>query len=121
MNRSDVDRLRDARTFARHAQDNAGGLASEILAEATQPQHAALYDLAVIGETLNRVSAQIKSAAPDMEWREFYDLRNFIVHAYWQVDLEIIADVIWNRLDPLISELDRLIAFVERMENDPSR
>jgi uncharacterized protein with HEPN domain len=38
------------------------------------------------------------------------------VHAYWQVDLKIIADVIQNRLDPLIEKLDRLIAFVERSE-----
>jgi len=48
-------------------------------------------------------------------------LRNFIVHAYWQVDLEIIVDVIRSRLDALVSELDSLIAFVERMENDAAR
>jgi hypothetical protein len=31
-------------------------------------------------------------------------------------NLEIIADVIRNRLDPLIAELDTLIAFVKRAE-----
>lgn len=82
MNRSDLDRLRDAREFARCAQDNAGGLSSIALAKATQPQHAALYDLAVIGETLNKVSAGVKSSAPEIEWRIFYDFRNIIVHAY---------------------------------------
>jgi uncharacterized protein with HEPN domain len=111
MNRSDLDRLRDAREFARCAQDNAGDLSSNSLAKATQPRHAALYDLAV-----NKVSAGVKSSAPEIEWREFYDLRNFIVHAYWQFDLEIIADVITSRLDPLIAELDTLIALVERSE-----
>ncbi len=79
-------------------------------------QHAALYNLVVIGETLNRVSAAVKGAAPDLEWRLIADLRNLIVHAYWQIDLEIIADVIQNRLDPLIEELNGLIAFVERSE-----
>ena len=76
-----------------------------------QPLRAALYDLAIIGETLNKVSGEIKSAAPDLPWRPLADLRNFIVHAYWQVDLEIVAEVIKNRLDPLIVELDRLIGF----------
>jgi len=114
MTRSDLERLRDAREFACHAQDDAGGLSAGTLAEARQPQHAALYDLAVIGETLNRISAGVKSSAPDIEWREFYDLRNFIVHAYWQIDLEIIADVVKTRLDPLIAELDRPITFLER-------
>ncbi len=116
MNRSDLDRLRDARDYAQYAQRNAGGLSAEILANAIQPQHAALYNLVVIGETLNRVSAAVKGAAPDLEWRLIADLRNLIVHAYWQIDLEIIADVIQNRLDPLIEELNGLIAFVERSE-----
>jgi uncharacterized protein with HEPN domain len=116
MNRSDLERLRDARAFAGYAQDNAGGLTHEVLADAVQPQHAALYDRVIIGETLNKVSAEVKSAAPAMEWRLIADLRNLIVHAYWQIDREIIADVIQNRLDPLIGELDRLIAFVERSE-----
>jgi uncharacterized protein with HEPN domain len=38
------------------------------------------------------------------------------VHAYWQIDLEIIADVIENRIDPLVAELAKLIVFVERMD-----
>ncbi|HMK79507.1 MAG TPA: HepT-like ribonuclease domain-containing protein [Xanthobacteraceae bacterium] len=116
MNRSDVERLRDARDFARFAQDNAGGLSSEALAAARQPQHAALFDLVVIGETLNRVSAELQTVAPNIPWRLIYDLRNIIVHSYWQIDLEIIANVIKNRLDPLVEELEKLIAFVERTE-----
>ncbi len=116
MNRSDLERLRDARDFARYAQDNAGGLGADTLAEAKQPQHAALYNLAIIGETLNRVSAEVKSITSSIEWKAFADLRNFIVHAYWQIDFEIVADVIKNRLDPLTVELDKLITFLERPE-----
>jgi uncharacterized protein with HEPN domain len=116
MNRSDLERLRDARDFARFAQDDAGGLSASALADAIQPQHAALYDIAIIGEVLNKDSGEIKSAAPDIEWRLIADLRNIIVHAYWQVDLAIIANIIEHRLDPLIAELNKLIAFVERSE-----
>jgi uncharacterized protein with HEPN domain len=116
MIRTDLDRLRDARAYARYALDNAGSLSAEGLAETTQPQHAALYNLVIVGETLHRVSAEVKGAAPAMEWRGYSDLRNYIVHSYWQIDFAIIAEVIRNRLDPLISELDPLIAFVERAE-----
>jgi uncharacterized protein with HEPN domain len=114
--RSDLERLRDARDFARHAQNNAGGLQADVLASVPQPLHAALYDLVIIGETLNKVSNEIKSAAPSLGWRSIYNLRNIVVHAYWRVDLELIADVIENRLEPLIADLDQLIAFVERTE-----
>ena len=59
---------------------------------------------------------EIRSEAPGIPWGAIVGLRNQLVHAYWQVDLEIIADVIKNRLDPLIAELDKLIAFVERVD-----
>lgn len=116
MNRSDLERLRDAREFADHAGYHAGGLPADVLADALQPQHAALFALVIIGETLNKVSAEVRSAAPVIEWRLVANLRNVIVHSYWQIDLEIIADVIKNRLDPLIVELDKLIAFIERSD-----
>lgn len=116
MNRSDLDRLRDARDYAWHAGNNAGGLSADLLAGAVQPQHAALFDLVVIGEALNKVSSEIKSAGPAVPWQAIINLRNIIVHGYWQIDLEIIADIIANRLDPLVAELDKLIELVERGE-----
>lgn len=114
MSRSDLERLRDARDFARYARDNAGGLPADILADARQPQHAALFDLVIIGETLNKVSTEVQSMAPHLPWRQIVNLRNIIVHSYWLIGLELIADIIMNRLDPLVEELERLISFVER-------
>lgn len=116
MNRSDLDRLCDARDFAHYAQDNAGGLSAKILAGARQPQHAALFDLVVIGETLGKVSAEIRAAAPDLPWKAIANLRNIIVHSYWQIDLEIISKIIESEITPLVEMLEKLIAFVERSE-----
>ena len=116
MNPSDLDRLRDARKYAGYALDDAGGLPAEVLAQARQPQHAALFDLVIVGETLNKVSAEVKTAAPSLPWKTITNLRNIIVHSYWQIDLEIIAQVIESEFDPLIAELTRLITFVERMD-----
>ena len=116
MNRSDLDRLRDARDFARDAFDHATGLSADVLAQVTQPQHAALYALVVVGEALGKILADIRSAAPAIQWNAITALRNHLVHAYWQIDLEIIADVIKNRIDPLVAELGKLIVFVEQMD-----
>ena len=44
------------------------------------------------------------------------NLRNVVVHAYWQVDLETIAGIIESDLEPLVQQLDQLIAFVEGMD-----
>ncbi len=116
MTRTDLQRLSDARDFARQAQGNAGGLSADVLAEATQPLHAALFDLVVIGEALNKVSAEVQAAAPEIPWRAVADLRNIIVHSYWQVDLELIAGIIEKEIDPLVEKLEKLIAVIERTE-----
>jgi hypothetical protein len=39
-----------------------------------------------------------------------------VVHAYWQIDFEIIAEVIENRVAPLIAELDKRIVLSERTD-----
>jgi uncharacterized protein with HEPN domain len=114
--RSDLARLQDARRFAQDAVGHAIGLSPEILAEALQPQHAALYALTVVGETLAQIPVDLRNEAPGIAWKSIIGLRNHLIHAYWQIDLEIIADVIKNRIDPLVAELDKLITFVERIE-----
>ena len=116
MIRSDLERLRDAREFAHQALNHATGLPADILAEARQPQHAALYALTIVGEALGGVSGEVRSAAPEIPWDAITGLRNHVIHAYWQIDLEIIAEVIENRIAPLLAELDKLIGLVERTE-----
>jgi len=112
VSRSDIDRLRDARDFARHAQDNAEGLGPIGLLGADRHRHAALYDLVVLGEAFSKVSPEIKAAAPAIPWRSVIALRNIIVHSYCQIDLDMIGDVIDNRIGPLIDQLDELIALI---------
>jgi uncharacterized protein with HEPN domain len=116
MSRSDLDRLRDARDFARPAFSHATGLSADVLAQAWQPQHAALYALTIIGEALSRIPADLRSAAPAIQWDAIVALRNHLVHAYWQIDLEIIAGIVENRIHPLLSELEKLIVLVDRMD-----
>jgi uncharacterized protein with HEPN domain len=116
MSRSDLDRLKDARRFAQDAVSHAIGLSADVLAEALKPQHAALYALMVVGEALSQIPVDLRTEAPNVVWKAIIGLRNHLIHAYWQIDLEIIADVIKNRIDPLVTELDKLIVLVERID-----
>jgi uncharacterized protein with HEPN domain len=115
--RDALQRLEDARTYAQAAINNAIGLSPEVLAHARQPLHAALYDLVVIGEALGKVPEEVRRLAPEIPWAAIVAVRNHVVHSYWQIDLTIIADVIENRMDPLIAAIDRLIDVLRR--NDP--
>ena len=64
-------------------------------------QHACIRDLEVIGETVAHVPDDAQQVAPEVEWRKIQGLRNVLIHEYFGVDLEIIWDVITDKLDTL--------------------
>jgi uncharacterized protein with HEPN domain len=43
-------------------------------------------------------------------------MRNYIAHAYWQIDQTIVAGVLENRLLPLVAEIDKLIDALKKAE-----
>jgi uncharacterized protein with HEPN domain len=81
MNRTDLERLQDARNFAQEAFYHATGLGADVLAGALQPQHAALYALVIVGEALGKIPLELRNTAPEIQWNAIIALRNHIVHA----------------------------------------
>lgn len=53
-------------------------------------QSAVLYKLSIIGEASNRISAELKSRYPEVEWKEIIGFRNFAIHAYFAVNQPIV-------------------------------
>ena len=71
---------------------------------------AVIHNLTVIGEAANHVPQEIRSRYPDIPWRQMIDLRNFSVHAYWNLHPSVIWDTILNDLPPLVELLNRLLS-----------
>jgi uncharacterized protein with HEPN domain len=71
---------------------------------------AVIHNLTVIGEAANHVPQEIRSRYPDIPWRQMIDLRNFSVHAYWNLHPSVIWDTIQNDLPPLVELLNRLLS-----------
>ena len=80
-------------------------LADEIL------QAAVLHHLTVIGEASNRLSPAIREKHPEVPWRKIASVRNRIVHAYFDLDWQIL----WVAAAEESPELQRQIA---RILND---
>lgn len=55
---------------------------------------ALLWNFAVLGEAANQLSDDLRTQNPRVPWRRPIDLRNRIVHGYWEVDLNIIVNTI---------------------------
>ena len=62
---------------------------------------AVALNLQIIGEAVKNISDDVRVAYPQIEWRKIAGLRDFIAHAYFMLDDEIIWDVIQTKLQPL--------------------
>jgi uncharacterized protein with HEPN domain len=62
---------------------------------------AVLRNLEVIGEAVKQLPAEMRSAHPDVEWQKIAGLRDVLIHAYFGIDLDIVWDVVSNKLPGL--------------------
>jgi len=63
----------------------------------------------IIGEAASRVSAQARTAFPDIPWREIVGMRNRLIHGYSAVDRDVIWAVVAVDLPELIRELEAIL------------
>lgn len=113
MNRSDLERLRDAREHAEHARSLAANRSIEDLSEDKARFQAILFNVIVIGTTFGKISAATKELDPGLRWKDVTDTRNRLVHAYWQIDPRFVVSLLESDVEALIVGLDRMIYLVE--------
>jgi uncharacterized protein with HEPN domain len=70
--------------------------------------------LVVVCEAASQLPAEIQALAPEIAWPDIRNMRNIIVHSYWQIDFWIVVDTVDNDLEPLKAVARRLIDMVNR-------
>ncbi|MBF2098470.1 MAG: DUF86 domain-containing protein [Gloeomargaritaceae cyanobacterium C42_A2020_066] len=70
---------------------------------------AVLYNLAMIGEAVRCIPAELESAHLEIPWDDVRGMRNVVIHEYFQVSLLIIWQTIQEDLISLESSLHQLI------------
>ena len=64
----------------------------------------------VIGEAASRVSAEFRSAHPEIPWASIIGMRHRIVHDYLNVDEDIVWSTVTQELPRLVEQLGPLVA-----------
>ena len=68
-----------------------------------------LYDLQVIGEATKRLSDDFRSKHPTIPWRDMAGLRDRLIHAYDNVDLEKVWEAATVQLPTIRLYLEELL------------
>ncbi len=107
--RDDRGRLQDMLGHSREAVEMCRGLHRDDMHRDRKLQLALVSLLAMIGEAANRVSPEARGKASGIPWPQIIGIRNRLIHAYDQIDYDVLWDVITDDLPPLISQLERLL------------
>ncbi|WP_353722338.1 DUF86 domain-containing protein [Dyadobacter sp. 676] len=65
--------------------------------------------LEIIGEAANHLSQDLKSTHPEIEWRKIVAFRHFVAHEYFGIDLELVWDIVINKIPPLHETISTLL------------
>ncbi|NHI92984.1 MAG: DUF86 domain-containing protein [Candidatus Lokiarchaeota archaeon] len=73
-------------------------------------QHAVIRNLEIIGEAVKKIPDQIKEKNKEkIDWRAISGLRDILIHKYFEVNLQLLWDIIENKLLDLKNNLSSLI------------
>ena len=97
-----LDAAREAITFAQ-------GQTLESLEADRMRSLAIIRLIEIIGEAATTMSPEMKTAHPEIPWRIMAATRNRLIHAYFNVNLQIVLDTTQIDLPPLIADLEALV------------
>lgn len=69
---------------------------------------ATMMNFVVIGEMVGKISDELKSKHPEIEWIKIKGFRNIVAHDYFGIDAEEVWQIIKNKIPDLKTALENL-------------
>jgi uncharacterized protein with HEPN domain len=113
MNKDDLIRLHHMLDAAREATSFAQNRTRSDLDSDRMLALSLLKLIEIIGEAAASVSKESRSQSSQIPWPSMVRMRNRLVHAYFDIDLDRVWDTVMADLPPLIAELEQIIGSVE--------
>lgn len=73
-------------------------------------QRAVLRTLQTLGESIKRLSDNLKSKYPEVAWKGIVALRNVLVHDYLEIDLDEVWDIVALDIPVLKVQVQKMLA-----------
>ncbi len=110
MNNPDIIRLQHMLDSAREARTFTEGKSREDLDDNRMLVLALGKDIEIIGEAASKLSLEGRSEIAGIPWTEIIGMRNRLIHAYFEIDLDRLWDTLNDDLPQLITTLEIFLA-----------
>ena len=72
--------------------------------------HATIYNVQVIGEAVYHLSNEFKESHPETIWRLIEKTRHILVHDYYQIQLDILWNIVIEDLPLLKNQVNKYLS-----------
>ncbi len=66
--------------------------------------------LEVVGEAASKITRQFQAAHPEIPWVDVIPMRHRLIHAYFDIRLDVVWETVTRDLPPLIASLEEILA-----------
>jgi uncharacterized protein with HEPN domain len=102
--------LEDILEAAQKIREYTSGLTFDQFRADSRTVDAVIRNLEIIGEAARSVPEAARRKGPGVDWRKLAGLRDILIHQYFGVDLQIVWDIVKDKLPVLerqVTELGR--------------
>jgi uncharacterized protein with HEPN domain len=82
----------------------------EEFAKDVQLQDSVIRRLEIIGEAASNIAEDAALKLPELPWRKMVDMRNFTIHQYWDVDVNIVWETVKDDLPLVVAAIEGYLA-----------
>ena len=105
----DIERLRHIIDSIGHVEDFLRGKGLEQMKADVMCYHAVVYNIMVIGEAANLLTKEFRESHGDIPWRQIIDMRNVLVHGYYNTSPLFVWETYTNDLPYLKQQVEKYI------------
>ena len=105
----DLIRVRHMLAAAKEAIEFTAGKSREDLEKDRMLSLAIIKSIEIIGEAASKVTETFKTENISIPWNDIINMRNRLIHAYFDVNLDIVLQTIKTDLPELIKALEEII------------
>jgi len=109
MQRDDAIRLRHMLDAAKEARSFIENKSRSSLDSDRQLELALVKCIEIIGEAANKITDECRKELPQIPWANIIGMRNRLIHAYFDINRDILWTTVNEDLPALIAELEKIV------------